>query len=504
MSGNQDEAVNRQEVLSEMAAGIGSVFLGVTVQCAKCHNHKFDPIAATEGADIPIATLEDQARFHRESAAFKVKIEPIENQIREIEKPYRDRLQEEKASKLEPALRGAWTTPEEKRTSEQKLLAKNATAQIGLSWDEVVNALTPEDKARRPELRRRLHEVELSEPEPLPAAYAVKNAPIAQTSFILKVGDPKHRLEQVEPGFPSVLAPENGRVTEEVCGRRSALAEWIARPRTRWTARVMANRIWQMRMGVGLVPTPNDFGALGQRPTNPMLLDWLASEFISKGWSIKAIDRTILLSNVYSQSSADDAQKANIDGENKLYWRTHRRRLEGEAIRDSVLAVSGKLNPKAGGTPVRVPIEKEIYEVIFTEGEPDNLWPLAADETEQYRRSIYLLNKRTVRLPMLSKFDQPDAMSSCPMRSVSTHALQALTMINSDFMHRQSEAFAARLNTECGASKECQVRLAYDLALARKPKPEETAMARDFFAAHGQLSDFCLALLNRNEFVYLP
>ena len=147
----------------------------------------------------------------------------------------------------------------------------------------------------------------------------------------------------------------------------------------------------------------------------------------------------ILLSSAYRQSSTADP----------VYWRVHRRRLDAETLRDSVLAVSGLINPKIGGPPVRVPIEKEVYDLIFTEGEPDNLWPLAPDKTQQYRRSLYLLNKRTVRLPMLANFDQPDEMTSCPVRPASTHSLQALSLLNSDFMHEQSEAFAKRLEAAC-------------------------------------------------------
>jgi hypothetical protein len=157
-----------------------------------------------------------------------------------------------------------------------------------------------------------------------------------------------------------------------------------------------------------------------------------------------------------------------------------------------------------GGRPVRVPIEKEIYDIIFTEFEPDNLWPLALDKTEQFRRSIYLLNKRTVRLPMLANFDQPDTMSSCPQRPVSTHALQALTMMNSAFMQEQSSLFAERLKRECAGEQGCEVKRAYKLALGRQPRPAEVSLARNFFGNSGSLQQFCLAMLNRNEFVYIP
>jgi hypothetical protein len=516
VGGNQDEEMNRQEVLTEYANGIGSVFLGLTVGCAKCHNHKFDPIlqadyyrlqaifGATQGKDVVIATAAEQAASETAHHEYEVKLKLIEDRIKDIEKPYRERITEEKKAQLEPKLRDALAVPKDKRTPEQQVLAKNAQVQIAASWDEVVAILSPADRAARAVLRKKMHDLQLTEPEPPRTAYAVEDEGSADDVHILKVGDPHQKLEAVDPGFPTVLAPDNGNVTHDACSRRAALANWIASPEHALTARVMVNRIWQFRMGTGLVRTPNDFGRLGERPTNPQLLDWLATEFMARNWSVKSIDRMIVLSSAYQQSSMDDAAKSEIDPENKLYWRAHRRRLEGEAIRDCALAVSGQLNPKMGGRPVRVPIEKEVYDLIFSEEEPDNLWPLLPDNTEYNRRSVYLLNKRTVRLPMLLNFDQPDNMTSCPVRPTSTHALQALSLMNSDFMHQQSIEFAARLASECRANRDCSVRRAYHLALARAPKQIESKMARDFFADGGFLEDFCLALLNRNEFVYVP
>jgi len=199
-------------------------------------------------------------------------------------------------------------------------------------------------------------------------------------------------------------------------------------------------------------------------------------------------------------------RNAVIDPDNKLYWRANRRRLEGEAIRDSILAASGRLNRSLGGKPVRIPIEQEIYDVIFTESEPDNLWPVTPDESQHRRRSIYLLNRRTVRLPFLTNFDQPDTMTSCAVRSNSTHALQSLTMLNSEFMQVESGALADRLQRDCAAGgQDCFVERAYALTLARRPSDAEKSMADNFLAAReGRLSDFALALLNRNEFVYRP
>jgi hypothetical protein len=182
----------------------------------------------------------------------------------------------------------------------------------------------------------------------------------------------------------------------------------------------------------------------------------------------------------------------------------NRKRMEGEMIRDATLSAAGTLSPDIGGRPVRIPLEPEVYDLIFTEYERDGLWPINPDPRVQNRRGIYLYNKRSVRLPMLSAFDQPDAITSCPVRPVSTHALQALSMLNSSFMEKVSRAFAARLQKSCGADRGCQIDTAWRLALSRRPKIEETRISREFFRTGGTLPDFCLALFNRNEFLYVP
>ena len=516
VSGNLDKEESRQEVLVEMTAGISAAFMGLTVGCARCHNHKFDPIlqsdyyrlqavlAATDYKDIEIASPAEKSAYEAAKKEYEAKLEPLKKAIAAIEKPFREKLKAEKKAKVDAALLNALNIPKEKRTKEEQELAKNAESQISPSWDEVVESLPTAEKETRAGLRRQMHQIEWSNPEPPASAYAVANLEKAPQSFILKVGDTNHKMGEVQPGFLTVMGgapPPTAPI-----GRRAALADWLASPDHPLTARVMVNRIWQFRMGSGLVATPNDFGALGARPTNQKLLDWLATEFMANNWSVKSIDRMIVLSSAYRQSVSGDAAKTKIDPANKYYWRMNRRRLEGELIRDNILAAAGTLNPRIGGKPVKTPIEQEIYDVIFTEGEPDNLWPVSADPNEYSRRSLYLLNKRTVRLPILANFDQPDEMSSCAARPTSTHALQALTLMNSSFMDTQSTAFAKRLERECGtgADTDCRLRRAYKLTLARMPKPSETAMAKQFLAKGGELKDFCLALLNRNEFVYIP
>ena len=520
VGGNNDAEMTRQEVLTEMTNGLSAAFLGLTVGCARCHNHKFDPIpqsdyyrlqaalAATDFADQPFGG-EPAVAAHKEAVkAHEERLKPIKKQIEAIEKPYRDRLQAERRKQIEPQFLAALDIPKDKRNDEQKRLAKEAESQLRLLWDDVVNALSPEDRARRAELRRQMHQLAYEAPDPAESAFAVTNMKEAPSSHILKVGNHKMKVAEVFPGTLRVLGGDPGStdLTRAPQGRRSELARWLTSPEHPLLARVMVNRLWGLRMGKGIVWTQNDFGALGARPTHPKLLDWLAVEFVENGWSIKKLDRLILLSSAYQQSIGYDPAKAKIDPDNKYYWRAHRRRLEGEFIRDSVLVASGALNPKRGGKPIKTPLEPEIYDLIFTEGEPDNLWPLPRDASEFDRRSLYLLNKRTVRLPFLANFDQPDNMSSCPERPTSTHALQALSLMNSDFMQSRARRFAARLESECGPAGgvACRVRQAYLHALAREPKPAESAMARQFLAQGSPLEDFCLALLNRHEFAYLP
>ena len=322
-------------------------------------------------------------------------------------------------------------------------------------------------------------------------------------SYILRLGDPHNRLTPVDPSVPFVLQA-GYRIPTASTGRRTAFANWLASPENPLTARVMVNRIWQFRIGDGMVRTPNDFGTMGDKPESHALLDWLAAEFVSGKWSVKAIDRLIVTSAAYRQSSAPDAAKEKIDPQNRLLWRMNRKRFDAEMIRDAALSVAGTLNPKIGGRPVRIPIEPEVYDLIFTESERDGLWPVNPDKNVQNRRGIYLLNKRSVRLPLLTAFDQPDTITSCPVRPVSTHALQALTLFNSGFMQEVSHSFAARLEKSCAANHTCQIDQAWQLALGRRPRPQETRLAREFFQSGGTLPDFALALFNRNEFLYVP
>jgi hypothetical protein len=545
VAGNTDPEVNRQEVLTEMTNAVGSTFLGLTVGCARCHDHKFDPFpqreyyqlqaffAATQPRDVDIATPADKTARQQMADALNAKIAPLTKQVAELDAPAKARLAKLKVAKLEPAYREALATEAKKRSPEQRKLVALAQPLIQISWEEVLEELTPQDRERRAALRARIHALQAQMPPPTAEAWAVAVTKPAQPTHVLKRGDPHRKGTQVETGFPHVLPI----ATKQNSGKgldRLALARWLTHPDHPLTARVMVNRIWQHLFGRGLVATPNDFGVRGQVPTHPELLDWLSHEFVEHGWSVKHLQRLIVFSSAYAQESRVDCPQARrIDPDNRLLWRQNPRRLEGESLRDSALAVSGMLNRELQGPMVRVPLEPEVYELIFTEGEPDGLWPVTPDPREHNRRSIYLFAKRNVRLPLFEAFDKPDSLTSCPVRPVSTFAPQALILLNGPFLQEHSKAFASRLLRECGASADRQIERAYELALARPPRESELARARDFLqtqaallqerlrshlairlpadipsavdpAAAAALADFCLAMLNRNEFVYIP
>jgi hypothetical protein len=550
-SGNLDAEVGRQEVLTEMTAAVGSAFLGLTLGCARCHDHKFDPVsqadyyrvqaffAAAQPRDVDLASAEDRAAHARRLKEVTDRLAPLKRDLAALEQPYRDRLTAAKKARLEPACREALDLAPAKRTPEQNKLVALAQPLIKVTWDEVVQAVAPPERARRAELRRQIHELEAQRPPPPPAAWTVDEGESAPATYVLKRGDPKQKGSRVEPNFPAALRRPPGVGPALPLRDRLDLAAWLTRPGHPLTGRVIANRLWQHHFGRGLVETPNDFGLRGTPPSHPELLDWLARELVEHGWSLKHLHRLMVLSSAYRQGSkpADAAAARRLDPDNRLLSRMNRRRLSGEGLRDAVLAAAGTLNPKLGGPMVRVPLEPEVYDLIFTEEEPDGLWPVTPDPAEHTRRSLYLYAKRNVRLPLLEAFDQPDTLTSCPVRPVSTSAPQALILFNGPFFQSQGKALAVRLLREApgreAEGRKARVERAYRLALARGPKEAELATALEFLEGQAELvrerlrarlpaglptglpegadpaeaaalADFCLALFNRNEFVYVP
>ncbi|MCI0388276.1 MAG: DUF1549 domain-containing protein, partial [Acidobacteria bacterium] len=307
VAGNQELAVNRQEWLTEVMFGVGNGMMGLTVGCARCHDHKFDPIpqadfyrlqaffAASDNYDFKRPTKEQTQAHEAAIKAHKEKLKPILDQIAAIEKPYKEKLRTAKRAKLEPQFANALTKEEKLRSDEEKRLAKEAQSMLEVKWDELIASLSSEDREKRAALRRQMHRIELYAPEPLPKALAVADTltPIPQMN-ILKGGDP-HRLgDEARPRFPSVMASQDAPPEAEIApvqigefkstGRRMALARWLTQPDNPLTARVMMNRLWHYHFGRGIVATPNDFGRNGQQPTHAELLDWLAVEFMNPTW----------------------------------------------------------------------------------------------------------------------------------------------------------------------------------------------------------------------------
>jgi hypothetical protein len=334
-----------------------------------------------------------------------------------------------------------------------------------------------------------------------PALFTVTDDPAKRSEIhLLARGEYTNKGDRVGMRQLGVLLPDGAPELPETTAKpRQELAAWLVDADNPLTARVMVNRIWQYHFGRGIVGTPNDFGRMGERPTHPELLDYLANEFVSSGWSMKHVHRLILLSNAYRQSSAvEDAAAREKDPDNKLLWRFNRQRLEAEEIRDAMLAVSGRMNPKEGGPSVIVPIDPELVHALYKPWQ----WAVTKDPAEHNRRGVYLLAKRNLRLPFMEVFDAPDAQVSCPRRESSTHAPQALELLNGDFSNRQADALAARLDTEAGKDRARQVDLAYRLATGRPPSPKEKQLALAFLKTQ-PLREFALAMFNLNAFLYV-
>jgi mono/diheme cytochrome c family protein len=522
---NANNEETRTDELDDMVTTTSAVFLGLTVGCARCHDHKYDPIPQRDyyrlqAVFFPFKKTDQLMVSQTEADAFKsrqreidAQVKPLKEGIAEIEGPVRARLLAEKVefhvrlAESSGALAGR--TREQLRAETAARFAKD----VQLQAEEIEALLTPEALGERKRLLTEIEQINQTRPRPLPAAMGITDREDPGQAHLLLRGDWRSKGEKVGPGLPAALADGTDAKDLASRDRRRQLADWIARAENPLTARVAVNRIWQYHFGQGIVRTPSDFGATGDRPSHPELLDYLATEFIARGWSWKAMHRLILTSNAYRQSSRYDAAASARDPENRWLWRSHPRRIEAEAIRDSILVASGKLNREMGGPGIYPRIDPAV---INTGSRPR--WPLEAREgPEVWRRSVYIFVKRSVLLPLLEVYDCPVTTVSAPVRAASTVSPQALALLNNEFVLEQARFFAWRVLSEAGAGRSAQINRAFSIALGRAPSAREAEWSLEFLnrqsglygarrqaeAPTAALRDLCHALFNLNEFVYL-
>lgn len=416
-----DRLQAKYDALDDVVATTGQVFLGLTVDCARCHDHKIDPFP--------------QADYYRLLAFFQ-NINHYHN---------------------------------------------------GGPTDE---APIPGGKA-------------LCVTEP--------GTKVPDT-FILMRGNANVPGAKVNPGFPAVLGGEDAAIPHppkgaKSSGRRTILANWIASPKNPLTARVMANRIWQYHFGKGIVRSPSNYGYGGDRPTHPELLDFLASEFVQSGWSLKAMHRLIMTSSAYRMSSHANAEALKVDPQNDLLSHFDLHRLTAEEIRDSILSVNGTLNLKMFGPAICPPIPDEV---LHGQSRPGDGWKVSPPD-EACRRSVYIHIKRSLAVPMMDAFDSPQDDKSCPVRFVTTPPTQALGLLNSRFMQEEAGKFAARLARDGAGDRTREVALGLQLVSGRQPSQREVTrglklldqLEQDGASPDLAMRDFCLMCLNLNEFVYV-
>ncbi len=491
--------INREETLTDYVDTTASAFLGLTFGCARCHDHKFDPIS--------------QRDYYRFRAVFapmvktRVALDRLESEVYELKENVRE-IQVREA--------GAQIAMVQARCREKIQASRAAKAGTQISDEELRACLSGTELEQLHVIERRLVSI-FATYRPKPFACGVADVGDHSPRTLLPIRGVASG-EPVNAGFPGVFGGED--ITDRAgpregtgpiplkptTGRRRALADWIAG--NPLTARVMVNRIWQHHFGRGLVATPSDFGMRGRSPSHPELLDWLAVEFVEHGWSVKHIHRLILNSATYRQSVNPSPEAAEKDPENIYVSHFSRRRLSAEELRDAMLAASGTLNLKMGGRPVVPPLGPEELKELTQR--PEEAWIVTGDVAEHSRRSIYLLQKRTFRMSMMEAFDTPESLVTCPRRDSTTTAPQSLSLMNGTFAMTLANVLAARLAAQFTQS-EALVRAAWQETLSRDPSARELKVGEEFLALQiantgsreAALRELARGLFNLNEFLYV-
>jgi len=460
-------------ILNDITDTTGDVFLGLGFQCARCHDHKFDPILQKDyyrlqaffanflpRDDQHAATDREKAEHAEKMKAWQEKTAAIRQELDKLEAPYRIKAAKAAVEKFPDDIQAMIRKPVAEREPLDHQLAELAYRQVYFEYDRLERAFKGDDKEKILALRRQLADFDKIKPSALPLAFSATDVgPKAPEVFIPKKGN-----TPVEPGYLTLLDPNSAipKPLANSTGRRAELARWITQPDNPLTARVMVNRMWQQHFGRGLAANASDFGRLGEPPSHPELLDWLSLRFVQDGWSLKKLHRLIVTSATYRQSSTHPQPETGklADPENRLLWRGNVRRLDAEQIRDALLAVTGDLTLSAGGPPT------------------------PATET---RRSIYSRIMRNARDPLLDVFDAPLWFNSASSRDTTTTPVQSLFLINSSQMLHRARTLAARIAK--AESDDERIAQAYRLTFGRSPSTEEITAAKAFLAEQSNRID---------------
>jgi hypothetical protein len=526
----------RNQAVADTIKIVSTSLLGLSVGCAQCHDHRYDPIPQTdyyrlraviepaydwknwrtpEQRLISLYTEDDRkTAVEVEAEAKKLSDEKAAKQKQYIEEALTKHLEKFEAG-LREQLRAAYDTPADKRTAEQKkLLADNPSVNIHPGVLYQYNQKAADDLKA---MDAKIAEVRGRKPPEDFISVLTEPADKVPVTYLFHRGDPKQPKDAIPPGGLSVLgctelpAKDPGLATS---GRRLALARWLTSGTNPLVARVLVNRVWQHHFGRGLVGTPSDFGVMGERPTHPELLDWLASDFVEHAWRVKRLHKLIMTSTAYRQSSRREGKGEQRDPGDRLYWRKPVQRLDAEVIRDAILSASGALHENMFGPPI--PVRPDVHGQIIvgvdkTEG--DNKMPVEVSlKGEEFRRSVYVQVRRSRPLAMLHAFDAPVMEVNCERRQSSTVATQSLMLMNSPFILDQAARFAKRLQKDVGEDRAQQATRAWQLAFTRRPNESELTDALQFLSSQTAgkpaselqpLINLCQTLLSANEFLYV-
>ena len=514
----------RQDSLDDIVMTTTLTFMGMTVSCARCHNHKFDPIPqkdyyriqaifySTRATEHPLVPSHEVEAHKAETARIDGLLGPLRQAKRELEAPYLKQLVDREIALLPEYLQIAWKTPAAQRTEGQRLnviqidkTLQNDTLRARITAKDIVALMPQAQRTKHQAIDNDIAALERQKPKPYAAARAItEGSREPRPSYYLHRGSVDVKGSVMSPGVLSVAAdaePAFPTPPPEATSswRRRGFAEWLVSPGNPLTARVIVNRLWQHHFGEGIVRTPSNFGKMGEPPSHPELLDWLALELVERGWSLKAMHHLMMTSQAYQMASRDIEANMPIDPENRAFWRMPRQRLEAEAIRDQVLAVAGTLDRTVGGPNVFPYIDPDLFEKSSKRD-----WPgRSDDDPSTWRRSLYVFSKRSIRYPLFETFDQPNLINSIDRRNRSIVAPQALLLMNNSFLMFQAKQFAVRLRREAGPNAAAQVDHAFRLALGRPPDEVERKRSIAYVRSRPEaLAEFCHVLFNLNEFVY--